>query len=42
MNVYVSLGLYAFQSVFLATTYHFCVLYNYSSYFISGFSAGIY
>ena len=27
MNLHVSLGFYAFQIVFFATTYHFCVLY---------------
>ena len=38
--MYVSLGFYAFQSEFFATTYHFCVLNIVIINFISGFGAG--
>ena len=37
MNIYISLGFYAFQSIFFATTYHMCFIH--SSYLISGFGA---
>ena len=38
MHLYISLGFYAFQSVFFAVIYDLWIIH--SSYFISGFSAG--
>ena len=38
MNLYISLGFYAYQSVFFAVTYALWIIH--SSYFISGFDAG--
>ena len=38
MQIYLSLGFYAFQSIFSATTYHMFIIH--SSYLISGFGAG--
>ena len=38
MHLYISLGFYAFQSVFFAVIYDLWIIH--SSYFISGFDAG--
>ena len=38
LNLYISLGFYAFQSVFFAVIYDLWIIH--SSYFISGFGAG--
>ena len=38
MHLYISLGFYAFQSVFFAVIYDLWIIH--SSYFISGFGAG--
>ena len=38
MHLYISLGLYAFQSVFFAVIYDLWIIH--SRYFVSGFGAG--
>ena len=38
MQIYLSLGFYAFQSIFFATSYHMFIIH--SVYLISGFGAG--